>query len=101
MGPWACGPVSFGEKGEGGRGNQVRFHQDVKPQHGFLQHNGVQGHNGGPHVPLGCGLRQNNYALTSRSLFEVQDALSTDAEVHVVHYGDLELQGAGGHIDGF
>ena len=83
------------------RGNQVSLHQDVLPEHVVLQHHGAQGHNRGPHVPLGCGLRQNNYALTSRSLSEVQEALSTAAEVHVVHYGDLEPEGAGGHIDGF
>ena len=39
-------------------------------------------HNREPHVPLGCGLRPKYYALTSRSLFEVQEALSTAAEAH-------------------
>ena len=99
MGLWACGLFEIWDITK--RGNRVKLLQDVLPQHGVLQHHGVQCHHGWPHVPLACGLRPNYYALTSRSLFEVQDALSTDAEVHVVHYGDLELQGAGGHIDGF
>ena len=58
-------------------------------------------HNREPHVPLGCGLWPKYYALTSRSLFEVQEALSTAAEAHAVHYDDLEPYGGGGHADGF
>ena len=49
----------------------------------------------------GSGLMPNDYAWNSRRLFEVQEALSTAAESHVVHYDDLEPHGAGGHIDGF
>ena len=52
---------------------RVGLHQDVQPQHGVLQHNGVQGLHGGPHVPLCAGLRPNDHALTSRGLFEIQD----------------------------
>ena len=63
---------------------------------GYPPHHGVQGHRGEPHVPLGCGLRPNDHALTSRGLFEVQDALSTAAEAHVVLHVDPEPHGVGG-----
>ena len=94
MGLWACGLLRNERNGR--RRNKVRLHQDLLPQHGVLQHHGIQGHNGGPHVPLGCGLRPNDYALTFRRMFEVQEALSTGAEAHVVHYDDLVPHGAGG-----
>ena len=55
---------------------------------------------GGPCVPLDRWLRPNDHALTSRGLFEVQDALSTAAEAHVVPHVDPEPHGVGGHNDG-
>ena len=86
IGPWAHGSVGLWafEKLEKKRGNKVGLHQDFLPQHGVLQHHGIQGHNGGPHVPLSCGLRPNDYASTLRRLFEIQEALSTAAGAHVV-----------------
>ena len=96
MGLWACGLLRNGR-----RRNEVILHQDFLPQHGVLQHHGIHGHNGGPHVPLSCGLRPNDYASTSRRMFEVQEALSTAAGAHGVHYDDLVPHDAGGHIGGF
>ena len=73
--------------------------QDVQPQHVVLQHHVVQGHHGGPRVPMVCGLRPYDHALTSRGLFEVQDASSTAVEVQVVTHVDTELHGVGRHHD--
>ena len=59
IGLWACGLLKVGEEG---KGKPSQPSSRVLPEHVVLQHHEDQGHNRGPHVPLGCGLRPNDYA---------------------------------------
>ena len=97
MGLWACGLLRNGRRRKGDFKSD--FIQISYLNMGSSNTMGVRVTTGDLMYLCGSGLMPNDYAWNSRRLFEVQEALSTAAESHVVHYDDLEPHGAGG--DGF